>query len=51
MVSQTRAVLDRYAAAGGHYQEVVVGGAGHAAHLERPEQVLHALGAQLLGSS
>jgi pimeloyl-ACP methyl ester carboxylesterase len=51
MVSQTRAVLDRYAAAGGHYQEVVISDAGHAPQLERPAQVLHALGAHLLGSS
>lgn len=50
MVSQTRAVLERYAAAGGHYAEVVVGDAGHTPHLERPEQVLHALGAHVLGA-
>lgn len=38
MVTQTRAVLDRYAAAGGHYDEVVVEGAGHSPHVERPEE-------------
>lgn len=48
MVSQTRAVLDRYAAAGGIYREVVVGDAGHTPHLERPEQFLHALSSHLL---
>lgn len=36
MVAQTRAVLDRYAAAGGRYDEVVVEGAGHSPHIERP---------------
>lgn len=38
MVAQTRAVLDRYAAAGGRYDEVVVDGAGHSPHVERPEE-------------
>ncbi|MEH1013926.1 alpha/beta fold hydrolase [Micromonospora sp. CPCC 206060] len=36
MVGQTRAVLDRYAAAGGRYREVVLAGCGHCPHLERP---------------
>lgn len=45
MVAQTRAVLERY----GPYTEVVVGDAGHAPHLEKPEQVLHALTAHVLG--
>jgi len=36
MVSQTRAVLDRYAANGGSYREVVFEGAGHSPHLEDP---------------
>ncbi len=34
MVSQTRAVLDAYAAAGGAYQEVVIENAGHAPYLD-----------------
>ncbi|MEU8764720.1 alpha/beta hydrolase [Streptomyces sp. NPDC048659] len=38
MVAQTRHVLDRYAAAGGSVREVAVPGAGHAVHLERPEE-------------
>ena len=38
MVGQTRAVLDRYAAAGGTYQEVVLPGCGHSPHLERPAE-------------
>ncbi|AQA09473.1 alpha/beta fold hydrolase [Streptomyces malaysiensis] len=38
MVAQTRHVLNRYAAEGGTVREVAVPGAGHAAHLERPEE-------------
>jgi len=38
MVGQTRAVLDRYAAAGGSYREVVYAGCGHSPHVERPEE-------------
>lgn len=38
MVAQTRAVLDRYAAAGGAYDEVVIAGAGHSPHIERPAE-------------
>ena len=34
MVTQTRAVLDRYAAAGGEYREVALPEAGHAPHLD-----------------
>lgn len=51
MVAQTRAVLERYAAGGGSFTEVVVGDAGHAPHLEKPEQVLHALAAQVRGDA
>jgi pimeloyl-ACP methyl ester carboxylesterase len=35
MVGQTRAVLERYAAAGGGYREVVYPGCGHSPHIER----------------
>ncbi|MFG1951107.1 alpha/beta fold hydrolase [Micromonospora sp. NPDC048830] len=38
MVGQTRAVLERYAAAGGTYREVVLPGCGHSPHLERPAE-------------
>nr|WTB34267.1 alpha/beta hydrolase [Streptomyces sp. NBC_00830] len=38
MVAQTRHVLNRYAAEGGVVREVSVPGAGHAVHLERPEE-------------
>ncbi len=38
MVGQTRAVLERYAAAGGTYREVVLPGVGHSPHVERPQE-------------
>ncbi|MFJ6165641.1 alpha/beta fold hydrolase [Micromonospora orduensis] len=38
MIGQTRAVLERYAAAGGAYHEVVLPGCGHTPHLERPAE-------------
>jgi pimeloyl-ACP methyl ester carboxylesterase len=38
MVSQTRAVLDRYQAGGGRYAEHVLPGCGHSPHLERPAE-------------
>lgn len=38
MIAQTRAVLDRYAAAGGTYDEVVIADAGHSPHLEKPAE-------------
>ncbi len=40
MVSQTRAVLDGYAVAGGRYREVVIGNSGHGPHLDQPERFL-----------
>jgi pimeloyl-ACP methyl ester carboxylesterase len=43
MVSQTRAVLDRYAAGGGAYREVVLPGVGHSPHVERPREFVVAL--------
>jgi pimeloyl-ACP methyl ester carboxylesterase len=38
MVTQTRTVLDRYAATGGAYREVVLPGVGHSPHVERPQE-------------
>ncbi len=38
MVSQTRAVLDKYAAAGGRYREVVIQDAGHLPFIEKSEE-------------
>jgi pimeloyl-ACP methyl ester carboxylesterase len=43
MVGQTRAVLERYAAAGGSFTEVVLDGCGHSPHIERPDEFLAAL--------
>jgi pimeloyl-ACP methyl ester carboxylesterase len=49
MVGQTRSVLDRYAAGGGSYREVVIDDAGHSPHIERPAQFLEALTGLLTG--
>lgn len=38
MVSQIRAVLDRYAEHGGHYEEVVIENSGHIPFIERPHE-------------
>lgn len=43
MVSQTRDVLDAYAAAGGDVHELAIPDAGHAAHLEKPAVFRRAL--------
>jgi pimeloyl-ACP methyl ester carboxylesterase len=43
MVGQTRSVLDRYAATGGAYREVVLPGVGHSPHVERPQEFAVAL--------
>jgi pimeloyl-ACP methyl ester carboxylesterase len=42
MVSQTRAVLERYQANGGSYQEVVIADTAHSPHIEKPEAFLAA---------
>lgn len=47
MVSQMRAVLDGFAAAGGAYREICLPGVGHSPHLEVPEQFAEIL-AELL---
>lgn len=43
MVTQTRAVLDRYATAGGSYDEIVIADAGHSPHIEKPAEFSAAL--------
>jgi pimeloyl-ACP methyl ester carboxylesterase len=43
MVTQTRSVLDRYAASGGRYREVLVPDCGHSPHVERPQEFTVAL--------
>ncbi|MGA2010744.1 MAG: alpha/beta hydrolase [Solirubrobacteraceae bacterium] len=47
MIAQTRAVLERYAAGGGTYRELVLAGCGHAPHIERPDEFTAALVAHL----
>jgi pimeloyl-ACP methyl ester carboxylesterase len=47
MVSQTRHVLDKYALAGGSYEEVVIQDCGHSPHIEKPEEFNAALLAHL----
>jgi pimeloyl-ACP methyl ester carboxylesterase len=43
MLAQTRAVLDRYAAAGGTYDELVLPDTGHSPHVEKPAEFSAAL--------
>ena len=43
MISQTRAVLEAYAAAGGAFREVVLEDCGHSPHLEQPDAFDEAL--------
>jgi pimeloyl-ACP methyl ester carboxylesterase len=43
MKAQTQAVLQRYAEAGGSFQEVELDGCGHSPHIERPAEFLSAL--------
>jgi pimeloyl-ACP methyl ester carboxylesterase len=49
MLKQTRAVLERYAAAGGWYREVVIDDAGHAPFIEKPNEFNAAFHAFLTG--
>lgn len=44
MVGQMRAVLDRFAAAGGTYREVELPGVGHSPHIEVPAEFSRLLG-------
>lgn len=43
MIQQTRAVLQRYAAAGGTFTEHAIADCGHSPHLEYPEEFLRVL--------
>lgn len=47
MESQLRAVLDRYQANGGSYEEIVLDGVGHGIPLEAPQAVADAIAAHL----
>jgi len=44
MVSQTRAVLERYAAQGGTYREARFEDTGHTPYLEQPERFMEEFG-------
>lgn len=48
MVAQTRKVLERYAAAGGRFRELVLPNTGHTPFIERPAEFNAALHAHLL---
>jgi pimeloyl-ACP methyl ester carboxylesterase len=48
MVSQTRTVLETYAAAGGAFTEVVIDGCGHLPDIEKPQEFNRALHAHLV---
>ncbi len=47
MVSQTRAVLDQYKAAGGEYSELVLRDVGHSPYIEKPDEFNAAFHAHL----
>ena len=47
MVGQTRAVLEKYAASGGSYEEVVIDDAGHLPFIEKPEEFNRAFHAHI----
>ncbi|WP_294180209.1 alpha/beta fold hydrolase [uncultured Schumannella sp.] len=51
MVSQMREVMDRYAAAGGSYQELVFDDCGHSPHLEQPAEFASAFAAHLAAAN
>jgi pimeloyl-ACP methyl ester carboxylesterase len=47
MITQTRAVLERYRANGGWYRELELADCGHSPHLEHPEKFAEALHAHI----
>jgi pimeloyl-ACP methyl ester carboxylesterase len=49
MISQTRAVLDQYAAQGGRYSEVVIPNTGHSPFIEEPDEFAALLEAHFSG--
>jgi len=51
MVTQTRDVLERYAAQGGSFRELVFEGCGHSPHLEQAEEFASAFSEHLIGAS
>ena len=51
MLSQTRAVLEKYVEAGGKYQELMIEGAAHTPYLEKPDEFNQAFHAHLEANS
>lgn len=51
MVSQTRAVLESYQAAGGHYREEVFAECGHSPQIEYPEKFVQQLTEHIVANS
>jgi pimeloyl-ACP methyl ester carboxylesterase len=51
MVSQMRAVLDKYSANGGSYQELMITDAAHSPHIEKPGEFMAAFLAFLENSA
>jgi pimeloyl-ACP methyl ester carboxylesterase len=47
MVSQTRAVLEKYTAAGGEYEDVVIADTGHSPYIEKPDEFNRAFHAHI----
>jgi pimeloyl-ACP methyl ester carboxylesterase len=50
MLRQTRAVLERYAASGGWYREVVIDNSGHVPFIEKPDEFNAVFHAHLAGA-
>ena len=50
-VAQTRALLERYAAAGGRFEEVCLAGVGHGALVERPDEVARLIADHVAGAT
>ena len=42
MVGQTRSLLEKYAAQGGSFEEVVISDTGHTPYVEKPEEFMAA---------
>lgn len=47
MVGQTRSLLEKYAAQGGSFEEVVIADTGHTPYIEKPEEFMAAFGKAL----
>jgi len=51
MISQTRAVLEKYAAAGGQFREVRFEDTAHTPYIEHPERFMEEFSRQLSGNT